>query len=353
MTMPDCFHDESRLSLRSKTSGLLRKTLRFVSLLPLLWLVQWASAQSIVLPINQTMLPDGQIRYSTSISVSDAPPIEAMIDTGSVGLRVLVSAFPDGIDEAILKSDKASHYSYMAGDTLTGIDTHADVGIGHHGDIPIQLVTEVSCLPKQPHCSAIKLAPSNYRIGGNGYTQAGFTAILGIGPARGDGAGLPNPLTALGYRYWTVELPLPNDTKPGRLTLYSTPVPPQPYISMASSQGGYVMGCLMSEDKTSVCAPILFDTGAFGISDDIPNISESKSRRAGLKSRLTFSNSDVPPISFVSGFNGSYARMTERPLEEHGQPRIISGVIVYFHYVILYDGRGRPIGALPRTMSTL
>lgn len=48
-------------------------------------------------------------------------------------------------------------------------------------------------------------------------------AILGIGAPHGNGRRLENPLHALGYSNWTVELPRPGDVEPGQLTLYASP----------------------------------------------------------------------------------------------------------------------------------
>ena len=43
----------------------------------------------IEIPIAQTRLSDGNIRYSVPVSIEGAPPVAAMLDTGSAGLRIL------------------------------------------------------------------------------------------------------------------------------------------------------------------------------------------------------------------------------------------------------------------------
>jgi hypothetical protein len=305
-------------------------------------------AQSVTLPINQTLLPDGQIRYSIPVKISDEKPIEAMLDTGSVGLRVLVNAFPDGIEQAILDSKKASDYSYSSGEIIAGIDTHAQIDIGRRGDIPFQLVTEVNCLPDKPHCAASKVPAAHYRIGGNGYSQLGFSAIIGVGPVRQDGTGLSNPFTALGYRQWTIELPLPDDKAPGRLTLYAAATPMPDFTPLMSSSGGYVPGCLIADVNQHVCAPILLDTGAYGVSIYLGDVTSASSWRPGSRARVSFSGSEVPPILFNAGYRGTYTGITKFPADHHPPPMINGGVLPFLHYVILYNAQGRPIGARAR-----
>ena len=77
--------------------------------LALAGLTTTAAARS-ELPITQTVLPDGAIRYSVPITVGDGPPIEAMLDTGSFGIRVLKSALAPG-----QYADAGRHVSYNFG----------------------------------------------------------------------------------------------------------------------------------------------------------------------------------------------------------------------------------------------
>ena len=50
------------------------------------------SEPPVEVPIRQLTLPDGMIWYSVPVSIGGNPPIDAMLDTGSFGLRVLVRA---------------------------------------------------------------------------------------------------------------------------------------------------------------------------------------------------------------------------------------------------------------------
>jgi hypothetical protein len=49
----------------------------------------FGTTERIEVPVQQLTLPDGMIRYSVPVSTGGNAPIEAMLDTGSFGLRVL------------------------------------------------------------------------------------------------------------------------------------------------------------------------------------------------------------------------------------------------------------------------
>ncbi|WP_158901349.1 hypothetical protein [Burkholderia sp. L27(2015)] len=308
-------------------------------------------AQSITLPIHQQAMPDGQIRYSTPISIAHGPTIEAMIDTGSVGLRVLAAADPGAMSNpASTNPPTESRYGYGSGVSLNGADIQDDVTVGRTSHIAFQLVKEVGCLPRHPQCPASRLDPADYRIGGNGAPRAGYMAILGIGAPHGNGARLENPLRALGYSNWTVELPRPGDVEPGRLTLYASPVTLADITPLTSDAFGRVQGCLTkSGDAQPVCALMAFDTGAPGVVIHSPDIDTPSSWPVGTTATLGFANTALPKIEFVSGPPGAVTYVGWRPPEGRSIEVIASGTLVYFYYVFLYDSNGRVVGAGPRS----
>jgi hypothetical protein len=84
-------------------------------------------------------MPDGQIRYSTPISIAHGPTIEAMIDIGSVGLRVLAAADPGAMsNSASTNSPTESRYGYGSGVSLNGVDIQDDITVGRSGHIAFQ-----------------------------------------------------------------------------------------------------------------------------------------------------------------------------------------------------------------------
>lgn len=308
-------------------------------------------AESITLPINQTVLRDGLIRYSVPISVDGAPAVDAMLDTGSVGLRVLAVPYKDNasgvvtIQNNLSVTGPASQYSYPSGVTLNGVDTRAGVKIGRTGNIPLQLVTRVNCLPLHPVCPASGVAPIDYRIGNNRYAQTGFTAILGIGATFPESQELPNPLAMLGYHSWTVELPFPGTNTPGKLTLSTEDTPIKGFTPLVPDILGRVPGCIVLADRRTVCAQTSLDTGAPGVDLYMPEVAEPRIWRAGIRSVFGFANTDLAPADFISGARGTFTRVTLRPLQGRQQIVIASGVLPYFRYVVLYDAQGRVAGA--------
>src|SRR4051812_20668327 len=109
------------------------RTIAFLLVLSLLVAQQSVRAESITLPISQTVLRDGMIRYSVPVSIDGGPTVDAMLDTGSVGLRVLAMPYKDnatGVATAqnnLPAHGRTSQYSYRSGVTLSGTDTHAEV----------------------------------------------------------------------------------------------------------------------------------------------------------------------------------------------------------------------------------
>jgi hypothetical protein len=97
--------------------------------------VAWALIQSsaslafdrVEVPIKQTALSDGEIRYSIPANVGASSAIDAMLDTGSSGLRVLLGAVPES---AYSVTGQASVYGYGSGVRFTGVIANSVITIG-------------------------------------------------------------------------------------------------------------------------------------------------------------------------------------------------------------------------------
>lgn len=178
----------------------------------------------IEIPISQTRLSNGDIRYSVPVSIAGARPIKAMLDTGSFGLRILSRALGPGSYEDI---GIVRDYGYGSGVVLHGPLGRATVKIGQVAlDQPIivQIVQSVHCAADRPLCPASRVSQQDYGIGGDGLRREGFEAILGVSmrvPQTPQAA--INPLTLIGNQAWIVLLPLPYQATDGVLVVNPEP----------------------------------------------------------------------------------------------------------------------------------
>src|SRR5271155_5192145 len=104
----------------------------------------------IEVPVSQHRLSNGDARFSVCVRVGGGTPIQAMLDTGSFGLRVMERALaptqyePTGITRG---------YGYGSGVVLRGPLARAVVAIGDAATgtpINIQVVQSVGCGQANP-----------------------------------------------------------------------------------------------------------------------------------------------------------------------------------------------------------
>jgi hypothetical protein len=200
---------------------------KFLAFLPLV--VAFATTQSfafgtsarVEVPISQVRLSDGVLRYTVPVSVGGAR-LQAMLDTGSFGLRVLAAALPPG-----QYSPTSIHrdFGFASGARFHGRIATAVVGIGGASTgspVPIQVVEAVDCGPRMPNCPAGRIGASQYGIGGNGLANQGFAAILGVSMRSPHVyMGAANPLASMGTRRWIIVLPRAGEA--GRLIINPDP----------------------------------------------------------------------------------------------------------------------------------
>lgn len=284
-------------------------------------------------PVREVLLSDGARRYAVTLTVA-GHRIDAGLDTGSVGLRVL----PDAAAGA-KPTGSSRIYSYGAGTELEGPDAKAVVTIGDlTAPITIQAVRAVGCTRARPNCYASKLSPAQFGIQGDGLPGEGFRAILGTGLARAD---LPNPLAALGARRWIVELPRPGEAGTGRLILNPPDQEVADFVPLPRAddrRNDWLRGCLSrTGDPSQICAPTLIDSGAPGI--QVVNHS-GRAWPDGTAGRLTFQIAGAGPgaaVDFKSGMRKQASHLMFVQDERVPGARIRSGLIAYFAYSVLYD----------------
>jgi hypothetical protein len=184
----------------------------------------FGSGERVEVPIRQTKLSDGVIRYSVPVSIGGAAPIEAMFDTGSIGLRVLTAAAPES---QYTPTGIQRTFVYEGGLRFHGDIATAIVSVGGastDSPIPIQVVRTFDCAESARNCPAAKVSPEQFGIGGRGFPNEGFPAIVGVSMRSPQAhMGAINPLSHIGNHVWIVVLPRPGDAAPGQLIINPTP----------------------------------------------------------------------------------------------------------------------------------
>ena len=300
-------------------------------------------------PIRETVLSDGTRRYAVSIKIGDAT-MDAGLDTGSTGLRVLAGALGNG---DVATSGNGEQFVYGSGTELDGTDGEATVSIGgSSGSATIQVVQSVSCASDHPHCPASHVAFAHFGIQGDGLPDEGFKAILGINMAR---AVVSNPLAAIGARRWIVELPRPGEDNPGRLILNPNDAEIADFIMLPTiarfreERGGglhdAVRGCIQNEaTKEKACGPLAMDTGAPGIEIRNPGLGHGPWPE-GTPALLAFYDADGlrAAVQLTVGLRAQASRLSFEIGNSFG-PVIYSGLTAYFAYSVFYDPTANRIG---------
>jgi hypothetical protein len=302
-------------------------------------------------PIKQTVLTDGTIRYSIPIAVGGPSPIDIMLDSGSTGLRMLPGAAPDS---AYAASNQPSVYGYGSGVRLNGVVAKVPVGIGGASapaPISVQLVRTIDCFPASPKCPASRLSQAEYGIGGDGLLGQGFRGIAGVGLAKGP---VGNPLTETGANSWIISLPRPGQPDVGKLIIDPGPSELSGYLMLPiSDAGGFhdgVSGCFIIEkSQKSICGWILLDTGAPGIHIGSGNAADLQGWAKGDAIRIVFRNSQGGEVAgkFTAGA-GPPSRISAGLDPKLAQPSIAFGTVPYFLFSVFYDAGRNMIGFKPR-----
>ena len=138
-------------------------------------------------PVSIPLFPrlDADPRLLIDVEIGGAAH-RVVLDTGSVGLRLLAGRSPAG---AVVPEGPAPPVVFGSDRVATGQIAHTSVGVGGVATthpIAVELVTDVACLPTRPRCGGAHGGPT---IG------AGTDGVLGIGMQPG--GVLTDPLAAL------------------------------------------------------------------------------------------------------------------------------------------------------------
>jgi hypothetical protein len=326
--------------------------MKFLALFLIFAAPAFADSNRIVVPITQTALPDGDIRYTIPVTVGNSPPIAALLDTGSTGLRIFRNQLdPTNYTETHIPSVTA----FSAGDKLTGTIATAPIGIGAAttgAPIPFELIDNAACMDFRPNCGAATLPASAYGIGGDGIAGQGFQAIIGL--SLSPAPDTANPLLHTGARRWIILLPEPVPGTVGALIIN----PDDQDIAGASTfplthtEGGAVdaiPGCLNNTNTSQqICGPTILDTGSPGMIAYLPG---------GISAPL-WNPGDAATLSFATSYTTSLAMpfsvdrnpgtgLLEQPATGPGSA-ILAGFLPFFYNAVLYDGTANTISLQPR-----
>jgi hypothetical protein len=308
------------------------------------------AARRLEIPIRARPLAHAPPRYSIPIALGGVE-LDAMLDTGSVGLRVLSRALPAN---AYAPTQRTSSYGFGSGARLDGFIANGQVAIaGLSASTPFEFVQSVGCTRREPDCVMQRMDFAHYGIGGNGVPDQGYTAIIGIG-LRSNRGDAPNPLPILGAPAWIVRLPRAGETE-GILILNPSSADLEGYafFQLPHQEAGEGWGdnmlpaCLTnSANDAHVCLPALIDSGAPGV-----KIQSAEARPGDwpAQSRLTLSfqrqTGDIA-LNFVS--NGGPGAHVETRAPEGEPQRLMLGTLPYFSFDVFYDSVHGVVGLKPR-----
>ncbi len=293
------------------------------------------AGERIEIPIKQTPLTDGNIRYSIPVAIGGSDAIDVMLDTGSTGLRMLPGNVPGAAWQI---SDPSVAYGYGSGVRLNGAIAQVPVSIGGvSAPVPmnIQLVQKVDCYPRAPHCPASKLSQDDYGLGGDGLPGQGFRGIAGLSLAK-DAA--DNPLTQMGARSWIIVLPRPGEIDPGKLVINPDESELSGYV-MVPISGSRATGCLdLAKSQKQICGSILLDTGAPGFRIGTSVAAETKGWAKGDPVGLVFrdGNGGEARAEFEANIDRP-SRISATLNPQLTQASILAGTVPYFLFSVLYD----------------
>jgi hypothetical protein len=306
------------------------------------------------LVIREVILSDGARRYVVPVKVG-AVAIDAGLDTGSTGLRVL----PGVLSEADAKDGgHGETYAYGSGAELEGVVGEGEVAVGGlSGRSTLQLVRRVGCVISIPRCPASRVSAAEYGIEGDGLPGQGFKAILGINMSS---TRIANPFTAVGARRWIVELPRPGEGAPGRIILNPTDAEVAGFAlfalnpNLAGLGGGLhdaIPGCLINiASKEKACGAVTMDSGAPGIDVQNANLG-SRAWPDGTAAILGFYDTAGHPQAaetLTVGLRQQASHLTFSDNPRRRGTAIFSGLTVYFAYSVLYDADHQSVGLKAR-----
>ena len=292
--------------------------------------------QAIPLKIASYAGDNGKL-FLAPVSVNGSPPIDVLVDTGSVGLRVFAQ---DLAGTSITVTSEACSAEFGNGDTLVG---HVATGMLAFGTatatapIAFQLVEQFRCAAGATDCD---LASGNATY----YTQSGIHGILGIGLRAGDPADVYNPLAQLGIDHFaitggsfmatTASLELAGDL--AGFTARSLPAAGKlPNGTPAWSDDG-AMACfhVAGAAVNPACTQVIFDTGSNLDVIYAPHLPASQLSSGALAPGLAF---DASSTGFDFAFTTGTTPSRDLVLVDNTEAFALLGIEAFLRDDISYD----------------
>lgn len=301
------------------------------------------------LPIKEVDLSDGTRRYAVPVVIAGVQ-MEAGLDTGSTGLRVMAPRLPE-----TPTGGAYTEYSYSSGLGIKGKIGRVNVQFGAvSATLPVHLIDKLGCTAQRPDCAGKKLTLAEFGIQGDALRGEGFPAILGINMADGD---VPNPLVTLGAVRWIIELPEPGRNTPGRLIVDPTDDEVEAFTrlrlipTLSDRKSGVhdaLAGCLVRSDThQKLCAPVIFDSGAPGLRVSLESFRTPWPN--GTPGELVLSDGEKSiGLAFSVGRRDQASGMFPERVAAGGLPHISAGLMPFFGWAVLYDPKSATIGLKPR-----
>ena len=300
--------------------------------------------------IRQSVLSNGALRYSIQIRVGSRE-LEAVLDTGSGGLRILPGVLGPTDAEPTTTPEV---YGYASGSRYEGVVGRATLTVGGlKGPAPIHLIHAIGCFAELPHCPASRVPLALYGIASDGLPREGFKVILGTDMSPGQ---VGNPLVALGVRRWIVELPRPGEAAPGRLILNPTTQETEGFtivpLSAAYAQSALhdaIPGCLSNDaTRARACGAVLLDTGTTSLAVANARLADWADGAPATLSLFGPTGDTAVRAGLALGDPGHGTRLRFREDPHNPGVAIYAGVAPYLAWSVLYDMRRQQIGLKPR-----
>jgi hypothetical protein len=301
---------------------------------------------------------DGTMRFFVSIEMGGGKAFDALLDTGSSGLRILPQAHV--ADDLQTTTAIAVSASFHSGLMLEGTVAQGRVTIGdlQTDAIPVMMIEQVSCTSTDP-CPATGKTLDEFSFDG-------AAAILGIGMRNSASTqGIANPIAQLaGHPAYIVQAPAYGGThgvlrvQPSaldRAAFVTTPLPsladgqPLPDGSPTWDDRG-VQTCVTGDTLTQpFCAGALLDTGAPPVElDSQLHTGPATTFPPGTHFDIQIGDGGVlGSMDFTVGATPAPG-VDKVVLESRANGDFINlGTSVFFHFDVLFDQHNGLIGLAP------
>jgi hypothetical protein len=329
---------EDRMIAKHLASILAVTAFMVVSIFP----VSGATRQEV--PISQALGANGRYYYFVSVTVGGSQPFNALLDSGSTGLRLLPGIVGNS---DVTSTSRHSTYGYGTGSQFDGVIARGVVSLGSAKTaepVAVMLIDKVGCADARGSCPAAGHTAQDFSFA----TEAGMAEPnkarigIGLGPSDAD-----NPLAKIGDGIWIVELPSPGETMPGRLILNPAADEIAGFTKLqVSAETGELGGCVIRvSDSQKICGQVLPDTGGNGMIVEARQRPESFPWPDGTQAVLGVV--DEQGEKFGIGFAVKHVPGDSQNLhwQQSGrmQPRI-SGSLPFLGFSVLFDSAHHEIG---------